>query len=252
MRLDTLMKVGREILTGVASNGFAVAREQCPSCRRLTRWIKYGNRRNDVRCLRCRKTLISLGLLSYLRKCIELDRDRDVVYELSFHGPVFDFLRREFRHFYFSEFFASVDDARGFEHIPNEDVQNLSFPDNFFDLVTCTEVFEHVADAPKGFREIARVLKPAGVFVFTVPFDGQDRTEQNAKLRPDGTIEWIGEPEFHDSRVYGPAAVPVFWRYSEKTIARELIDYGFREAEVVHYRMNDPRFPPLPMVVARK
>lgn len=38
-----------------------------------------------------------------------------------------------------------------------------------FDLVVASEVLEHVADDGAAAREIARVLKPGGVFVFSVP-----------------------------------------------------------------------------------
>lgn len=38
------------------------------------------------------------------------------------------------------------------------------------DAVLCTEVLEHVADPDRCMREIARVLKPGGVAICTVPF----------------------------------------------------------------------------------
>lgn len=38
-----------------------------------------------------------------------------------------------------------------------------------FDLVTCMEVVEHVADVPVFLRGIARLLKPGGLLVFSTP-----------------------------------------------------------------------------------
>jgi ubiquinone/menaquinone biosynthesis C-methylase UbiE len=43
-----------------------------------------------------------------------------------------------------------------------EDIQNLSFPDNSFDVVICQFGMMFLPDKQKGFNEIYRVLKPGG------------------------------------------------------------------------------------------
>jgi SAM-dependent methyltransferase len=50
-----------------------------------------------------------------------------------------------------------------------EDLRRLTFPDGSFDLIISAEVLEHVFDLPDVLREIARVLKPGGLHVFTIP-----------------------------------------------------------------------------------
>jgi SAM-dependent methyltransferase len=45
----------------------------------------------------------------------------------------------------------------------------LPFADASFDLVACTEVLEHCADANLALRELARVLRPGGRLVVSVP-----------------------------------------------------------------------------------
>lgn len=44
-----------------------------------------------------------------------------------------------------------------------EDAMKLTFKDNFFEVVICTHVYEHVPDVKKLFDEIYRVLKPGGI-----------------------------------------------------------------------------------------
>ena len=44
--------------------------------------------------------------------------------------------------------------------------ESLPFPDAAFDIVTCVDVLEHVADPARSISEIARVLTPGGVFCF--------------------------------------------------------------------------------------
>jgi len=46
------------------------------------------------------------------------------------------------------------------------DAMNLEFPDNEFDVVVCTHIYEHVPDAHEMTREIFRVLKPGGICYF--------------------------------------------------------------------------------------
>ncbi len=44
--------------------------------------------------------------------------------------------------------------------------EHLEFEDNSFDVIYCCDVLEHVRDLPKCISEIARVLKPDGVFFY--------------------------------------------------------------------------------------
>lgn len=44
---------------------------------------------------------------------------------------------------------------------------DLTFKDNFFDLVLCMQMLEHDDDAPKTLAEAYRVLQPGGVFYLT-------------------------------------------------------------------------------------
>ena len=51
----------------------------------------------------------------------------------------------------------------------NGDALHLPFPDDTFDRVICSEVFEHIPDDTGAMAEIRRVLKPGGVLAATVP-----------------------------------------------------------------------------------
>jgi 2-polyprenyl-3-methyl-5-hydroxy-6-metoxy-1,4-benzoquinol methylase len=55
--------------------------------------------------------------------------------------------------------------------LPGEDLQHLSLPSRSYDLVLCNHVLEHVADDDKAVSEIARILKPSGIAVITIPGD---------------------------------------------------------------------------------
>ena len=48
-------------------------------------------------------------------------------------------------------------------------VQNIDFPANYFDVVTCFETIEHVDSQEKAFMELQRVLKPGGLLIVSSP-----------------------------------------------------------------------------------
>lgn len=53
--------------------------------------------------------------------------------------------------------------------VVNLNDDRLPYPDASFDLVTCTEVVEHLEHYRKTIREMYRVLKPSGTLVVTTP-----------------------------------------------------------------------------------
>ena len=56
-------------------------------------------------------------------------------------------------------------------HFTRADGQALPFPDAAFDMVLSHAVIEHVADAARYMRELARVLKPGGtMYLSTAPY----------------------------------------------------------------------------------
>jgi SAM-dependent methyltransferase len=49
-------------------------------------------------------------------------------------------------------------------------LEDMPFPDGSFDAALCNAVLEHVEDAERAMREIARVVRPGGYIVVAVPF----------------------------------------------------------------------------------
>lgn len=57
----------------------------------------------------------------------------------------------------------------GYWNILVADINRLPFGDNFFDLVICSEVLEHISDQKGAVHEVVRVLKPGMNVVVSVP-----------------------------------------------------------------------------------
>ncbi len=56
------------------------------------------------------------------------------------------------------------------ESIKKVDLQNINYKTNFFDVVICNHVLEHVPDYKKALHEIFRVLKPEGRAIIQTPY----------------------------------------------------------------------------------
>ena len=52
------------------------------------------------------------------------------------------------------------------------DIQDIPYPDDYFDLIYCSNVLEHVEDDAKAMNELYRVLKPGGTALILVPING--------------------------------------------------------------------------------
>lgn len=60
---------------------------------------------------------------------------------------------------------VGVEPFEGGNNTVKGDAENLPFPDNSFDIAVMHAVLEHVPEVNKAFSEVARVLKPGGLFV---------------------------------------------------------------------------------------
>ncbi|MGA2624616.1 MAG: class I SAM-dependent methyltransferase [Bacteroidota bacterium] len=77
------------------------------------------------------------------------------------------------------------------------DFQKLAYPDEQFDFVIATDVFEHIREDEKAFREIFRVLKRDGTFIMTVPYNHEwERTLIRVQTKGDADI-FVLPPEYH-------------------------------------------------------
>jgi SAM-dependent methyltransferase len=81
-----------------------------------------------------------------------------------------------------------------------QNLERLTFPDERFDLFLTQDVMEHVMNPAAAFAEIARVLKPGGAHVFTVPYWPSRSTKVRARQGADG-IEYLHEAQYHGNPV---------------------------------------------------
>jgi len=200
-----------------------------------------------TRCVRCLSTQIHRAL-GWVIDGLSLP-DSARVYELSSRGALFAYLRRRWPGLYYSEYYPDVRPGERKSGVPCQDVQRLRLPDASFDLVTSTEVFEHVPDDRRGFSEMYRVLRPGGYKVFSVPLSMEERTRERAVLEAGG-VKHLLEPEYHSDRIRGRETVLAYRNYGSD-IGERLQEAGFtpefRRVDSDRHRIRSQH-----VIVARK
>jgi len=227
----TLGKISREVRMAEPGN-ICLRFGKCPLCG----WTAFAKWRRNVmatRCVSCRATPIAMGMGVVLAEKVPGFRGMRV-YELSSMGPFFRFLAREVKDLTYSEYFDDVPSGTFVDGVLCQDVQRLSFGDGSFDVCTSTEVFEHVPDDLRGFREIRRVLAPGGIFLFTVPLHDAERTVERARLE-NGVPVHLLPPEYHEDNIRGRHKVLVYRDYGRDIVER-LRTAGFHDPEIVPVR----------------
>lgn len=104
----------------------------------------------------------------------------------------------------------------------------LPYANESFDLITCTEVIEHIEHYRQTFREIFRILKPGGIFVVTTPNVLNLRSRIRYLLF--GFFSLFGPLHLRESQRYltGGHINPVSYFY----VAHALSDAGFADISV--------------------
>ena len=125
-------------------------------------------------------------------------------------------LKNEAKDYTATQYFPEVKRGKIYRGFRNENMEQLTFDDQSIDLHISQDVFEHIFDPAKAFREIARTLKAGGAHIFTTPLVNKNMpTEWCAKMKPDGTIQHlISPPEYHGNPVSSNGSlVTVHWGY---------------------------------------
>ena len=223
---------------------------RCPLCG-VRLFLSVGPDPFLTRCLSCTANVTNLSLIPVIETQLGSTAFAKDGYELSSYGSTLIWLEKHLRSVTKSEYFPGYPLGEPVNEVLNEDVQRLSFPDESFDLVTSNQVFEHVPHVIAGFRECYRVLRPAGSLIFSVPLYDTPSTLHNAVL-DDGLVKFLGEPEYHSSRLGGPNSAPVFWRFSKRDICQRVMQAGFPRAELREAFIAPPQRIPSLVVCAVK
>jgi len=152
-------------------------------------WNEMCRKKDQTLCPKCWSSVYQRNLAKYLRDNLKPDYPYEVM-ECSPHSsdPVGAVLK--------NMHYVSIDIVKGRAQLVM-DLTAMTFKDNFFDIVVCSAVLEHVKDDRAAIKEMYRALKRGGIVIIEIPMG------YYGDMEGDHTTEFAGQPFYEHYRAYG-------------------------------------------------
>jgi SAM-dependent methyltransferase len=171
----------------------------CPVCGKEARKFRqYGHpSRDNARCIHCQSLERHRFVWTYLHRMTNLfdgspKRVLHVAPESCFESRLKNRLGQNY-------ITADLLNRRAMVRM---DITDIQYPEEYFDVIYCSHVFEHVQDDKRAMREFHRVLKQDGWAILLVPIDADKTFENPSIVDPSERLRVFGQ-EDHVRR-YGP------------------------------------------------
>jgi SAM-dependent methyltransferase len=224
--IDAIRTYGPFVVRGKANPGY------CLTCDHRTLFVETGPwLANDYLCVRCQSMPRWRALIRVLNTKFPDWRTRQI-HEAGAGGLATGKIRREASGYSGSRYLVP-DVARG-ELVGNvscQDLEDLTFPDGSFDLFITQDVMEHVLRPDRAFSEIARVLRPGGAHVFTVPMRRGAPTLVRAVPTEAGVEHWL--PAEYHGEPGNPERSLVVHEWGDEDFAGFVWEHGGLRTEIV-------------------
>jgi SAM-dependent methyltransferase len=142
----------------------SIARHYCPVCARGLSHFREDTQWHDVRCVFCNSGARQRMVWEFFRRSTDLYDGRRK--QMLHVAPEIQFVNAFTKALGDGYITADLFDPRAKVRL---DVTDIQYPADFFDVIFCSHVLEHVPDDRKAMRELARVLKPQGWAAIMVP-----------------------------------------------------------------------------------
>ena len=160
----------------------------------------------------------------------------DSIYVTEQLTPLYRWLKSSYADVQGSEYLSNLEwlkllklKLRSFpEKLIHQDLTALTLKGETIGHVLSFDCFEHISDYLSAFKEVFRVLKPGGHFMFSVPFDlNRSKNLIRATLEEDGVVHHV-EPEYHGDPV-SKQGILSFYTFGWEVLD-ELKSVGFKDA----------------------
>lgn len=173
----------------------------CPCCKEKTLFIAFDYWLRDYyKCLFCGSIPRQRALIKVLEQ--EMPNWKDMkIHESSPNGNILRMFREQCAQYTYSYWYE--DEALGRElqsGSTNQNLENLTFEDETFDIFITQDVLEHVNRPEKVLMEISRTLKKGGKHIFTTPLYPFKKTIPRIKMHGDKR-ELILPPIYHGNPI---------------------------------------------------
>lgn len=181
----------------------------CPICEGSARFIaEQAWLRDHYVCAKC-QSIPRQRALVWVLNLLRPDWKQAVIHESS---PTLWFFRERCPRYSFSYYFEDVKPGTSRKGTRCENLEQLTFSDESFDVFISQDVLEHVFSPERALAEIMRVLKTGGIHIFTTP-KHKDllQSRQRARFEQGRVIE-MAEPMYHGNPISEKGSL-VTWDY---------------------------------------
>jgi SAM-dependent methyltransferase len=132
------------------------------------------------------------------------------LWDIAPSGPASARLKRECPGYLETHYWPDVAPGTMIDGIRCEDLEHPSLLDGSMDVIVSSDVFEHVIDIDAALGQIARVLTPDGLHVWTTPRISTLSTSKPRVRRGPSGLEYLEPVEVHGDPVCADGAIVTF------------------------------------------
>lgn len=133
---------------------------------------------------------------------------------------------------------------KGAIEVQRVDITQMTFQDNYFDIILCNHVLEHIPDDALAMAELKRVMKKDGWGIFQVPID-YDRattyedfsvTTREERLKVFGQedhVRWYGRD--YKDRLQTAGFIVTEDDYVGQFSSEEVFQFGLMSSELIYH-----------------
>lgn len=204
MRAKKMLKIITRIIQKKYNRGY------CTICEKNTFFIKYNDWLRDYYfCIHCKSIPRQRALINTLNLFYPNWKSL-IIHESSPCEPSLGYFKKNCKNYSASYCFNDVKLGDYKNNYRCENLENLTFDDNSFDLFITQDVFEHIMNPESAFKEIARVLKPGGAHVFTMPLYTKMGRSIRRASEENGEITYPLEPVYHGNPINSAGSLVTF------------------------------------------
>lgn len=181
----------------------------CPICEAPTRFVaEQAWLRDHYLCVKCRSIPRQRALVQVLN-LVRPDWKTATIHESS---PSLWFFRDGCPKYSFSYYFDDLEPGASRNGARCENLEQLTFADESFELFITQDVLEHVFSPQRALAEISRVLRPGGMHVFSTPKHKDLLQSRQRAFLEESRVSHLLEPVYHGNPISAEGAL-VTWDY---------------------------------------
>lgn len=142
----------------------------CPLCNNsFLKFAPHKKKRDNAKCPKCGSLERHRLLYLYLKESNLISSDKKT--RLLHFAPEKVFFQLLSSNSNIEYFPCDFDYEKYHGKVIEMDITDIKFSADYFDVIICNHVLEHIPDDMKAMRELNRVLKPDGFSILQVPID---------------------------------------------------------------------------------